>query len=317
MGNVFTTGINRLCDMECGSPKLLASSNKRKTEVIPPELKVIVDQYLALLRNIQEAKENKSYEEKNYIQDFQTLINEYKNLIKEGQDIKIMKGALSGLFHLYKVMGDMPGLKNYLDNLLSTGNLNSYSPYIKRYLIWNNVDNKDYDGSLKTADEVFSLANSDEDLQAEMLYEKGLIYRYYLNDYDRAKEMYASIINDYPASPLTVFAENELGIKPDYSFKNAVNAQKQNANISDNELHNYPNPFNPTTTISFNLKQKDYVTLIVYDILGKEVARLVDGLQTEGEHSVSFDGSNLASGMYIYSLKGTNFNISKKMLLLK
>lgn len=69
--------------------------------------------------------------------------------------------------------------------------------------------------------------------------------------------------------------------------------------------------------ISFNLQQKDYVTLIVYDILGKEVARLIDGVQTEGEHSVIFDGSNLASGMYIYQLKSGNFISTKKMLLLK
>ncbi len=69
--------------------------------------------------------------------------------------------------------------------------------------------------------------------------------------------------------------------------------------------------------ITYNLKEKDHVTLIVFDILGKEVARLVDGIQTEGEHSVNFDGSNLPSGMYIYQLKGSNFCLSKKMLLLK
>lgn len=52
-------------------------------------------------------------------------------------------------------------------------------------------------------------------------------------------------------------------------------------------------------------------------MIGKEVARLVDGIQTEGEHSVSFDGSSLPSGMYIYQLKGTNFILNKKMLLVK
>ena len=80
---------------------------------------------------------------------------------------------------------------------------------------------------------------------------------------------------------------------------------------------NYPNPFNPTTSISYTMKEKDHVTLIVFDILGKEVARLVDGIQAEGEHSVNFDGSSLPSGMYIYQLKGSTFNINKKMLLLK
>lgn len=82
-------------------------------------------------------------------------------------------------------------------------------------------------------------------------------------------------------------------------------------------FQNYPNPFNPATIITYTLKQKDHVTLIVYDVLGKEVSRLVDGLQTEGEHSVNFDGSSLASGIYVYQLKGTGFVLNKKMLLLK
>ncbi len=80
---------------------------------------------------------------------------------------------------------------------------------------------------------------------------------------------------------------------------------------------NYPNPFNPSTIINYTLKEKEHVSLVVYDILGKEIARLVNGIQTEGEHSVSFDGSNLPSGIYVYRLMGTNFNISKKMLLIK
>lgn len=82
-------------------------------------------------------------------------------------------------------------------------------------------------------------------------------------------------------------------------------------------LPNYPNPFNPGTRITYTLKDKDHITLIVYDILGKEVARLVNGLQTKGEHVVNFNGNNLPSGIYIYKLTGSNFNISKKMLLIK
>jgi len=79
----------------------------------------------------------------------------------------------------------------------------------------------------------------------------------------------------------------------------------------------YPNPFNPVTTITYSLKEKDHVTLIVYNVLGKEVANLVDNVQPEGEHRVTFNASNLPSGIYVYKLKGRNFSISKKMLLLK
>ncbi len=312
-GNIFVTGQNGVCS----SPKAIVVNNDQPAEQISPELKAIDEEYLTLLRKIHKDKEDNKYDAKNYTQDYQQLIDAYKKLVNTGKDKDVIKAALSKISDLYNGQGDKMGLSNYIAELLSIGNLKTYEPYIKRYNIWNYVDNKDYSNSLKTADEVLSSANADQDLQAEMLYEKGLIYKYYLGDKGKANDMYASIISKYPASPLTIFASNEMGIKPDYSFKKAASGSNQNDKPAGYELNNYPNPFNPTTVISFNLKEKDHVTIIVFDILGKEVARLIDGIQLEGEHSISFDGSNLPSGMYIYQLKGSNFNITKKMLLLK
>jgi len=80
---------------------------------------------------------------------------------------------------------------------------------------------------------------------------------------------------------------------------------------------NYPNPFNPTTNITYALPKSGNVQLKVYDILGNEVAALVNGTKDAGFHTVSFDASNLASGIYIYSLKSEGININQKMLLMK
>ncbi len=80
---------------------------------------------------------------------------------------------------------------------------------------------------------------------------------------------------------------------------------------------NYPNPFNPSTTIKYTLPQTGNVTLKVYNALGQEVATLVNGRQTAQSYEVTFDASNLASGVYIYTLRTDNFNQSKKMLLVK
>jgi hypothetical protein len=80
---------------------------------------------------------------------------------------------------------------------------------------------------------------------------------------------------------------------------------------------NYPNPFNPSTTISFTLPQAGNVTLKVYNALGQEIATLVNGRQTAQNYEVTFDASNLASGIYIYTLRTDNFSQSKKMLLVK
>ncbi len=79
----------------------------------------------------------------------------------------------------------------------------------------------------------------------------------------------------------------------------------------------YPNPFNPTTKISFNLKRENFVNLNVYDLSGRKVATLINENKTVGPHSVGFDGSNLPSGIYIYTIKVGSFAETKRMLLIK
>ena len=80
---------------------------------------------------------------------------------------------------------------------------------------------------------------------------------------------------------------------------------------------NYPNPFNPPTEIGYRLRVSGFVTLKVYDALGREVATLVNGRESSGEHMVEFSGAGLASGAYFYRLIAGKHVIAKKMLLLK
>lgn len=80
---------------------------------------------------------------------------------------------------------------------------------------------------------------------------------------------------------------------------------------------NFPNPFNPTTTIQYQLPQNAKVTLKVYDILGSEVATLVNEEQEAGYKEVKFNAVNIASGMYVYSLQAGEYVSVKKMLMVK
>ena len=95
--------------------------------------------------------------------------------------------------------------------------------------------------------------------------------------------------------------------------------------VAENELipteyalnQNYPNPFNPTTTIEFALPKAGNVKLVVYDVLGREVSELVNSEMDAGYHKVTFNATNLASGIYFYSIKAGDFSNVKKLMLLK
>ncbi len=82
-------------------------------------------------------------------------------------------------------------------------------------------------------------------------------------------------------------------------------------------LQNYPNPFNPRTTIKYLIPQTSFVTITVYDILGKEVSKLVNEEKLSGSYEVQFDGSKLSSGVYFYRLHAGSFFKTKKLVLLK
>jgi hypothetical protein len=83
-------------------------------------------------------------------------------------------------------------------------------------------------------------------------------------------------------------------------------------------LHqNHPNPFNPGTTITYQVAGRDAVSLRVYDLLGREVATLVNGVQSPGRHSVRLEAGHLPSGVYIYRLQTKGMVQQRKMLLMK
>jgi hypothetical protein len=87
--------------------------------------------------------------------------------------------------------------------------------------------------------------------------------------------------------------------------------------VNDGSLQNYPNPFNPTTTITYQIPNNSHVAIKVFDVLGREVTTLVDEFKSAGRYTVQFDASHLSSGIYFYSIKSSNYNAVKKMLLLK
>jgi hypothetical protein len=88
--------------------------------------------------------------------------------------------------------------------------------------------------------------------------------------------------------------------------------------VNYNVSQNFPNPFNPSTIIKYQIPQNSFVNLKVYNSLGQEAATLVNGMVNAGTYEVQFNASNLSSGVYYYVIKaGNNFVQTRKMILMK
>lgn len=123
----------------------------------------------------------------------------------------------------------------------------------------------------------------------------------------------------YPESSL---AEQAGNVAEAYSFKIARLADYEDFEEVDQSpealsLSNYPNPFNPATEISYSLPERSQVSLVVYDMLGRQVADLVNQSQPAGTHRVSFDASRLSSGIYLYRLQAGGEVMTGQMTLVK
>jgi hypothetical protein len=101
-----------------------------------------------------------------------------------------------------------------------------------------------------------------------------------------------------------------------FKFSNEISIEVLQVNTFS-LLQNYPNPFNPSTSIKYRIPTDEFVTLKVYDVLGREVATLMNDKQGRGEYNVNFNASKLSSGIYYYTITAGNYTETKKMMLLK
>ncbi len=157
--------------------------------------------------------------------------------------------------------------------------------------------------------------------------EKGVLYSkilYYLNEEgnkEKAEGEYKLLKEKYPNAPITeaaLFALNSGSmLKGENEFDNGSESNSDEITKTYELLGNYPNPFNPTTQISYQIPEDGFVNLIVYNTLGQVVSTLVNEYQTSGKYSAQFIGRNLTSGIYFYTIKVNDYFSTNKMLLLK
>ncbi len=154
------------------------------------------------------------------------------------------------------------------------------------------------------------------------LYKYGMFY----SGEDTVNGGYHPMDNEFKDGSVNHYLNVKVGpmLVINDTFGDATHVITTGIEKSDNQIpmrfsleQNYPNPFNPSTIIKYSVPKSQLVVLKIYNILGQEVASLVNTEQQAGNYEVTFDASKLASGVYIYNLTSGNFSSTKKMMLLK
>ncbi len=127
-----------------------------------------------------------------------------------------------------------------------------------------------------------------------------------LNPSDRANRW-----NNVPSDTIPLGSIHQLWAVVEFGESGSMTA------LTESHLSNFPNPFNPVTTIMFNLESSGEIRLEVYNVLGQKVANLIDGFREAGNHTVLWDASAYASGVYFYRLRTQTATITRSMVLLK
>ena len=259
----------------------------------------------------------KELQEKNQTNE---AIGIYKELINTYEEKSISEIALVELSNIYRQTKDK-NEKDYLGNFkLSKNNKKRLYPIALELLSHINKEEGNLTEALIDCETLIKEFPSTEH-EKNALMNKFFLY-YDSKDISSAKTVVEKLTNSFSASPEIAAASNllemeELGKEYFPPKVNAEDNSKKDSLVENYEINNYPNPFNPVTTINYQLPKSGSVTLKIFDILGNEIRTLVNEQKEMGKYTIQFYASSLASGMYVYQLRVNDYTSTKKMLLVK
>jgi hypothetical protein len=239
-------------------------------------------------------------------------ISYYKDLISRDRHVQF---SLSELLHIY-IMYSRNEILTYFNGFLSN---NRYYYQVKKLLADFHIRNNEFSSGISAYNEIINNNPSTPEV-INAKFEKLFAY---LN-IEKDKSIASQLLSELKAlgedgkeyKERIKIAEFLLAANSGLT-KKVNNGKTISAVTSYSVSQNYPNPFNPSTTIRYQIPKPGLVTLKVYDILGKEVATLVNENKIEGSYDFTFNASRFASGVYIYQIRVNDYVSSKKMILLK
>jgi hypothetical protein len=312
----------------CGYPKAAGNTGTPETQPtqvssddpVDAEFQTINASYFTLMNKNREDKGKGISDKSDFKSGLLNIIKDYKSFIKKYPQSSFSRAALTTAANSFRLLDDTENRKSFLNDIINDKELTSLKGAAEILMIDYYTAVKDLNGAISAADAFINNYKNDKELSGEGLLKKGIILLFEMNQPEKAADYFTEVINNYPGSPLVEFAKNglELSGKEVKETPGENIADENNAFSADA----YPNPFNPTTTISFNLPEAGRVAVKVYDIMGAEVITLLDGERAGGRQSVVWNsqnksGSSVASGIYIYSITYKGQSISKKIMMMK
>ncbi len=299
---------------ECGMKRSIASDQSRPINVRDHDEEMAeIAGALTIYRDVRrrivaDRKAGLEPDLQNYTSDITEFIDLFQTVVAENPNHPSAALAMGGVVMGYRLLQQETKAAKYLQGVLANACNASMKPYAQNLMVSHYRRMGDSEAALAMADSILA-SPIDDYLAGEILYAKGLIYERDLGDSTKAADMYLAMVLMYPVHSTTSLAIKRLekmGKEVPVPAP-APAARKEEPEVMEVSLSGYPNPFNPTTTVRFGLPEAGSVTLIVYDLMGREVIRLADGYREAGWQSVIWDGRDAAgrevpTGMYLARL---------------
>ena len=246
---------------------------------------------------------------------FTEAIKQYKNMLSNGN---LVKYSLSGLYRTMFEISPLEVLPMFNSMINSKNNISLAS----KFLADTYLRNGNFNDAIKLYDDIIK-NYSDDKQSVNAKFDKLFAFLNIKKDTLAAKEILSDLkltkqVDDDFLIRFSM-AGSLLGIK--VTGSNFKQNQSTNSQILKPSIYaldqNYPNPFNPTTIIKYSMPIDNHVSIKVFDVLGREVALLVNEYKQAGEHSITFDASKLANGVYVYKIEAGPFVQTRKMTLIK
>jgi tetratricopeptide (TPR) repeat protein len=254
-----------------------------------------------------------------YSKKFKEAMDIYKSILSTTENNQYIYEALHGMLLIYRITQDKE-LLEYLKVYSRGETKNPFTKvvYANALIVSNYVE--------EALSEYSEVAKNNPKTIHEIvaLIQQSYIYYFDKKDVKRANEILAEVekivekddIHVKQLRSIVARDRSTEGGSKEY-FGKEEELQETEVKMAGYSLGNYPNPFNPTTIIQFNIPKDEFVKLTVYDITGRVVKELVNGHKTAGKHSVEFNASSYASGTYYYKLEAGEYKNIQKMMLVK